>query len=1166
MAGSVTKTVTANSSNNAITLNLSGGTATSVAVATNASHGTATASGTSITYTPTAGYSGADSFTYTATNAAGTSTAATVSITVTAPTLSLTPSTLSAGTVAAAYSATFSASSGTAPYSYAVTLGALPDGLTLNTSTGELSGTPTADGTSNFTITATDANSTTGARAYSLVIGVQPVTANAVTTTVAANSSANTITLNLTGGTAISVAVATNASHGTATASGTGITYTPTAGYSGADSFTYTATNAAGTSTAATVSITVTAPTLSLTPSTLFAGTVAAAYSATISTSSGTAPYSYAVTLGSLPDGLTLNTSTGELSGTPTADGTSNFTITATDANSATGARAYSLVIGVQPVTANAVTTTVAANSSANTITLNLTGGTAISVAVATNASHGTATASGTGITYTPTAGYSGADSFTYTATNAAGTSTAATVSITVTAPTLSLTPSTLSAGTVAAAYSATISASSGTAPYSYAVTLGSLPDGLTLNTSTGELSGTPTADGTSNFTITATDANSATGARAYSLVIGVQPVTANAVTTTVAANSSANTITLNLSGGTATSVAVATNASHGTATASGTSITYTPTAGYSGSDSFTYTATNAAGTSTAATVSITVTAPQFVFTPLSGALPPTTVNQNYQTSIKVSGGTPPYSYAISNGALPDGLALNPATGEISGIPKANGDFNFSVTATDANQATTTATYSLVSNAEPVIVVPSSQVVEVGATGEADLTAGASGGPFSSARLVSISPENAGTASIEQVEDTPAPVALRSRALPRAATAPRYVMHFTPAPAFTGTAVVMFVLNSTNGASGQGAISFIVNPRPDPSKDPDVIGILNAQAQAAVRFAKNQISNFTRRLEFLHSKNNCGSLIEDLQISKSGQTLPLKEATQALTSGVDGCKDSTVGIWSGGFINFGSDKPENSRDTDFTTTGLSIGADYKFSDSLIAGFGIGYGSDKSTIGNHDSRSDGEAFNTAIYASFNPAPQIFIDGIIGYSKLQFDSRRYNSIEPSQNLIYGSRDGDQWFGSLTNSYELRYDSLTLSPYGRFSFSRSNLDAFQENGNSVYNLRYDKQTHNTSTLYLGLKTQYDVPTEFGYIQPNLRVEWGHNLNNQGQARIGYKDIGTSPYLLDMDSQKDNFVNLELGAGISVESWMLNIGYKTTFGQADSDQSVYLDIQTKF
>ena len=67
---------------NAITLNITGGTPTSVAVASGASHGTATASGTSITYTPTNGYSGSDSFTYTATNAGGTSAPATVTITV----------------------------------------------------------------------------------------------------------------------------------------------------------------------------------------------------------------------------------------------------------------------------------------------------------------------------------------------------------------------------------------------------------------------------------------------------------------------------------------------------------------------------------------------------------------------------------------------------------------------------------------------------------------------------------------------------------------------------------------------------------------------------------------------------------------------------------------------------------------------------------------------------------------------------------------------------------------------------------------------------------------------------------------------------------------------------------------------------------------------------
>ncbi|MFW8696182.1 hypothetical protein, partial [Mesorhizobium japonicum] len=85
----------------------------------------------------------------------------------------------------------------------------------------------------------------------------------------------------------------------------------------------------------------------------------------------------------------------------------------------------------------------------------------------------------------------------------------------------------------------------------------------------------------TFNLTVTATDANSATGSRAYTLQMNGLPPVANAVSATAAANSSANPITLIITGGAASSVAIATAASHGTATAtaSGTSITYTPTA-----------------------------------------------------------------------------------------------------------------------------------------------------------------------------------------------------------------------------------------------------------------------------------------------------------------------------------------------------------------------------------------------------------------------------------------------------------------------------------------------------------------------------------------------------------------------------------------------------------
>jgi hypothetical protein len=67
----------------------------------------------------------------------------------------------------------------------------------------------------------------------------------------------------------------------------------------------------------------------------------------------------------------------------------------------------------------------------------------------------------------------------------------------------LTITTTSLPVGTVQAPYSQTLAANGGTTPYTWAVTAGTLPAGLSLNTSTGVISGTPTTAGTQNFTVT---------------------------------------------------------------------------------------------------------------------------------------------------------------------------------------------------------------------------------------------------------------------------------------------------------------------------------------------------------------------------------------------------------------------------------------------------------------------------------------------------------------------------------------------------------------------------------------------------------------------------------------------------------------------------------------
>jgi subtilisin-like proprotein convertase family protein len=100
-------------------------------------------------------------------------------ITGTCATITVNPTTLPNGTLGTAYPlTTVSATGGVAPYTFAVTQGALPAGLALNGTTGEITGTPTAAGTLSFRITATGQGGCTGSRVYVVSVACATLTFN----------------------------------------------------------------------------------------------------------------------------------------------------------------------------------------------------------------------------------------------------------------------------------------------------------------------------------------------------------------------------------------------------------------------------------------------------------------------------------------------------------------------------------------------------------------------------------------------------------------------------------------------------------------------------------------------------------------------------------------------------------------------------------------------------------------------------------------------------------------------------------------------------------------------------------------------------------------------------------------------------------------------------
>src|SRR5215469_11597506 len=114
--------------------------------------------------------------------------------------------------------------------------------------------------------------------------------------------------------------------------------------------------------------------------------------------------------------------------------------------------------------------------------------------------------------TYTtpPTTSGDNKDSFRVAISNSAGsmTSNAAVLTVSTGVTPVQITTTSLPDGQVGVAYSASLAASGGTKAYSWSILSGSLPSGLTLDAS-GEISGTPTTQGTSSLTIQVQDSSS---------------------------------------------------------------------------------------------------------------------------------------------------------------------------------------------------------------------------------------------------------------------------------------------------------------------------------------------------------------------------------------------------------------------------------------------------------------------------------------------------------------------------------------------------------------------------------------------------------------------------------------------------------------------------------
>src|ERR1017187_8337946 len=439
--------------------------------------------------------------------------------------LTIVNTTFPPGAVGQGYGQALTATGGTQPYAGSAA-GRLPPGLSVR-SVGTISGTPLTGGTYSFPVKVVDANNASTSKTLSIVIsGPGAATLTVSTTTLPSGTVGLSYSqiLSATGGTPpYQWAVGTSfpAFFTLDSPSGT-VSGTPTS--AGTFSFLVQVTDSARASSTGIVSLTINNPPLTITTlAPIFSGTVGVPYVQTFRASGGNSPYTWAVISGNA-GGLALDPSSGSLQGTPQTAGTFNFTVQATDQSGATASQSFSLVI-------NPPTLTITVPSSLPAGTL----GVSYSQKLPVVANGGTppytwslVAGSVPGLSFDPpiltisgTPSTAGTFNFTIQAADAANLTATRSLSLVISPASLSITTARqLPDARLNQLYAQLIAASGGQPPYRWSTS--GLPAGLTINSTTGQITGTPTAAGSFGIAITVSDSALANFSDRFTLAVNL--------------------------------------------------------------------------------------------------------------------------------------------------------------------------------------------------------------------------------------------------------------------------------------------------------------------------------------------------------------------------------------------------------------------------------------------------------------------------------------------------------------------------------------------------------------------------------------------------------------------------------------------------------------------
>ena len=328
------------------------------------------------------------------------------------------------------------------------------------------------------------------------------------------------------------------------------------------------------------------------------------------------------------------------------------------------------------------------------------------------------------------------------------------------------------------------------------------------------------------------------------------------------------------------------------------------------------------------------------------------------------------------------------------------------------------------------------------------------------------------------------------------------------------------------GITSTTALSFTVNNRVDPTTIKDVVGSIDAQSELAKNYISQSIDTVSNRLRYLRQNRLNNSLSsQDLQIDV-GNTILTSLANDSIQKNTHSIMPDNWSAWSSGTISvvkIGDSTNSSLQETE--GQGVALGFDKKLSDSDFIGFAIQYGQSDTDIGTNGTSIDSENMNFSIYRTKPLDDNNFIETFLGVGLIESDLKRVHN----SNILTGSRDGTQIFGSINYGKTIDRGDFNLTPIGRLDLGLTELDRYTETGTDA--LSYAKQRIENGLASFGFEFSDNIKLNENKLRPFGSLTFITNFSNSSDAKMNYVADTSTIYTYTHKANSDHLLSSMIG-----------------------------------